>query len=204
MSETLDIVLVRHGPTLWNVAARFQGQTNTPLSQEAIDVLTNCRLPLRFSDYDMVSSPLQRAVHTAQALDVRNAVLEPRLMEMHYGQWQGKTRSEIGALLGNKMQEMESLGIDFRPAGGESPRELRTRVQSWLVDVAQRSRPVVGFTHKGVIHMALAIATGWDLKSKRPYKLDWRSVHCFSLDQETLCLSVNEVNIPLRSGVGGG
>ena len=199
MAEQLDIVLVRHGPTLWNAAGRFQGHTDTPLSPETVASLTGCRLPARFVDYSMVSSPLERTLRTAQLLGADNLVREPRIMEMYYGQWQGKTRGDIAAELGSELALLESRGIDFRPAGGESPRELRTRLQAWLAEVAAGSRPVVAFTHKGVIHMAIAMATGWDLMSKRPYKLDWRSAHCFGLDIETLGLCVKEMNIPFGS-----
>ena len=87
----------------------------------------------------------------------------------------------------------------FDPPVVRAPRELRTRLQAWLAEVAAGSRPVVAFTHKGVIHMAIAMATGWDLMSKRPYKLDWRSAHCFGLDIETLGLCVKEMNIPFGS-----
>jgi probable phosphoglycerate mutase len=54
------------------------------------------------------------------------------------------------------------------------------RVRQWLPEV---SVPTLAVTHRGVIRVILAAATGWDMRGKPPVKLDWRAVHLFELDE---------------------
>ena len=74
------------------------------------------------------------------------------------------------------MAENEARGWDFRPEGGESPREVLARVRSWL---AELSAPTLAITHRGVIRAIYATAAGWDLRGKPPAKLDWTAVQLF-------------------------
>ena len=82
------------------------------------------------------------------------------------------------------MRENEDRGWDFRPPGGESPREVLSRVRPWLAEVAMRGEPTLAVTHRGVIRVVLAEALGWDLRGKPPVKLDWSAVHLFRLGPE--------------------
>jgi probable phosphoglycerate mutase len=43
--------------------------------------------------------------------------------------------------------------------------------------------PTLAITHRGVIRVVLAAATGWDMLGKPPVKLDWRAAHFFELDE---------------------
>ena len=66
----------------------------------------------------------------------------------------------------------EGQGLDFRPPGGESRRELRARVREVLMELAGDARPAVLVCHKGVIQAALSLATGWDYLGKPPVRLE--------------------------------
>ena len=79
------------------------------------------------------------------------------------------------------MAANEALGLDFRPAGGESPREVQARLAPLLVEVAARPGPVVAVTHKGVIRALLALATGWDMRGPPPLRLAWDRGHAFAV-----------------------
>ena len=65
-------------------------------------------------------------------------------------------------------------GPDFRPPGGESPREVQVRVVEWARTAAGAVSNVVAITHKGVIKATMGLACGWDLTGKAPVRLDWR------------------------------
>ena len=122
----------------------------------------------------IVSSPLARCVETAALIGASSAEREPRLAEMSWGAWEGRRLPDLRAELGRAMEENEARGWDFRPAGGESPREVLVRVRSWLAGLAE---PTLAVTHRGVIRAVLASASGWDLLGKPPAKLDWSAVH---------------------------
>lgn len=169
------LALLRHADTAWSVSGRIQGRTDVPLLAGA-----SRRLPERCRGMRVVTSPLLRCVQTAQLLGAPDAGREPRLAEMDWGQWEGETLARLREQ--PSMLENEARGFDFRPAGGESPREVLARVGPWLREVAQEERPTLAVTHRGVIRVVFALACGWDLRGPPPLKLDWHAAHFFRLD----------------------
>jgi probable phosphoglycerate mutase len=104
---------------------------------------------------------------------------EPRLKEMHWGAWEGLRISELRRDLGSVMDENEARGLDFRPLGGESPRELQARLRPWLEETGRAKSPIAAVCHNGVIRAVLSLATGWDMKGKPPVKLRDATLHVF-------------------------
>jgi probable phosphoglycerate mutase len=123
-------------------------------------------------------------VETAALLGVPDAAREPRIIEMDWGEWEGRTLAELREQLGEAMAENEARGLDFRPPGGESPRAVIERIKPWLRETAAEGVPTLAVTHRGVIRAILAEATGWDMRGPPPAKLDWRAVHFFRLDAQ--------------------
>ncbi|MBQ9045862.1 MAG: histidine phosphatase family protein [Oscillospiraceae bacterium] len=82
----MRILLIRHGMTLLGEQKRYQGSTDTPLSESGRDALR------RVDDADHVyHSPLLRASETAQILFPhagKSAVSD--LREMHFGVFEGR------------------------------------------------------------------------------------------------------------------
>jgi probable phosphoglycerate mutase len=102
------------------------------------------------------SSPLSRAVETAQILSGAPPREEPALSEMDWGEWEGYGLDDLRQRFGDAFARNEAAGLDFRPPGGESPREVRDRVVRWLGEIAALGEPVVAVTHKGVLRAVLA------------------------------------------------
>ena len=172
------LALLRHGDTAWSAAGRIQGRSDVPLSDEGRAALTAFRLPACCRDMRVVTSPLSRCIETAALIGAPRAPVDARLAEMHWGAWEGRTLGELRDELGAAMRENEDRGWDFRPAGGETPREVLARLTSWLRELAA---PTLAITHRGVIRAIYAAATGWDLRGPPPAKLDWHAVHLFRL-----------------------
>lgn len=166
------VALLRHADTAWSREGRIQGRTDVDLLPGvAVPSLTKTCQGMR-----IVTSPLRRCVQTAALLGAPDAPREPRLIEMDWGDWQGQTLAALRESLGEAMRENEARGLDFRPPNGESPREVLLRVKTWLREVAT---PTLAVTHRGVIRAVLAQATGWDMRGKPPFKLDWSAAHVF-------------------------
>ncbi|MDJ0950076.1 MAG: histidine phosphatase family protein [Alphaproteobacteria bacterium] len=192
------LALIRHAPTAWNSQGRIQGQTDVPLDAAGARLLSTWRLPDALQGFVWTSSPLQRATETAHALGApADMSCEPRLMEMHWGEWEGRTLVELRQELGEEMADNEARGLDFRPPGGESPRDLQARLQPWLRDRGEQSVPTIAVTHKGVIRAILALATDWDMTDKPPVKLSRSAVHLFMLD-ETGTPVADRLNMSLK------
>jgi probable phosphoglycerate mutase len=194
------VFLVRHGRTPWNDDKRIQGHTDIPLNDDGRAELSALRVPSEYKSWPVHASPLQRAVETARLLQLKSPLLDPRLKEMHYGEWEGTTWAELEVRYGDALAVRARRGLEFRPDGGESPAELKLRLTSWLDDVRSQGRDTVAVTHKGVIRMALAMATGWDLVSKAPAKLRWDCGHLFTLSANERCaIEVAALNVALVS-----
>jgi len=176
---------------------RLQGRTDRPLSPSGRAVVGGMRLPRELTGYRWVSSPLRRAVATAQLLGADGCAIEPRLIEMDWGRWEGCRLEDMRRDLGPAMAANEARGLDFRPDGGESPREVQVRLQPWLAGLAVQAQPTIAVTHKGVIRALLAMATGWDMVGKPPLKLDWAAVHMFAVGSGGE-LGIDRLNVGLN------
>lgn len=98
----LEILLIRHGQTDWNVERRIMGNQPIGLNttgKTQIKQLASALKPLTF-DF-IYSSPLQRTQETSQIINEGrnlNIELHANLREIEYGDWIGKTFQEIKAL----------------------------------------------------------------------------------------------------------
>ena len=178
----IPVLLIRHGPTTWNAARRIQGHTDIPLSNEGRADLARRQLPEEYRGWRWFCSPLRRTRETAALLGASDPSPDPRLAEMRWGEWEGRTLDSLRAEFGEEMATRERLGLDFRAPGGESPREARARLAAWLAEVAAAGEPVIAVTHKGILRAAMSLATGWEYLDKPPVALDWTRAHLFEAD----------------------
>lgn len=190
------IVFIRHGPTDWNAQGLIQGQTDVPLSPAGRAEVSRWRVPPDFLGYDWYASPLARAVETARLLGIAAPALEPRLMEAHWGEWEGLSLADLRAELGDTLAANERRGLDLTPPGGESPRMVRARLAAWLAEMAPRRRPLVAVCHAGVLRAAYSHATGWDMKAPPPLARDHGYAHRYELTPAGT-LTVHSLNIAL-------
>ncbi|MCP4326827.1 MAG: histidine phosphatase family protein [Alphaproteobacteria bacterium] len=191
------VALIRHGPTAWNEAGRIQGRRDTPLSDGGRGEVGRWRVPAELADFAWISSPLVRAVETARLLGAPEPLAtDARLAEMHWGAWEGLTLADIRRRGGETARANEDRGLDFRPHGGESPREVQVRVGSWLADIAAAGTPTLAVAHKGVIRAIFALASGWDMRGKPPHKMAWAAAHAFDIDDGGRP-RIGHLNLPL-------
>lgn len=178
----MRIAFLRHGPTAWNEAGRIQGHTDIPLSEAGLAKMAALRLS--FICPRVYCSPLLRARQTAQALGLDNPVLDDRLREQHWGDWEGLTRDEILARHGADafLKVGSARGEDFRPLGGESTGELHARVSAFLKDIAANDSDAVVVAHLGVVRAAYTLASGWAMDTPMPPDLDISKILLLSLD----------------------
>lgn len=196
-------VAIRHAPTGWNAEGRIQGQRDAPLSAEGRAAAEAWRLPPEFAGPEWVwlVSPLSRARETARLLwpgpGAPAVRLEPALMEMRWGQWEGRMLADLRHEGGATMAENEARGLDFRPPGGESPRDLQTRLKPLLARVAAEGRPALAVCHRGVIRALVSLATGWDMTGKPPVEPAPGCAHAFRLAEDGRP-EIDRFNIPLE------
>jgi probable phosphoglycerate mutase len=197
MTEGVPLVAIRHAPTEWNAARRLQGRTDVALGAAGIEAAQGWRADAAWRGYRVIASPLKRAQETARLLFPQHAItLDPRLMEMDFGAWEGRSLAELHAEPGAEAEARESLGLDFSAPGGETPRQVQARVQPLLDAIAAAAEPTIIVTHKAVLRALLALATGWQMLDKPPVKLKPDSAHLFRLDRDGK-ISVERMNVSL-------
>ncbi len=95
------LLLVRHGQTLWNHVARYQGHTDIDLSDTGRTQAKLLSMRLAGVSLQAVyASDLRRALDTARIIaephDLAVQAL-PQLREINFGAWEGLTFKEIKA-----------------------------------------------------------------------------------------------------------
>jgi broad specificity phosphatase PhoE len=88
----------------------------------------------------LYTSPLQRAKQTAQFLSDRlgiSQVDDPRLMEIHQGDWQTRLRTDIESLYPELFKSWETDPWVVTPPGGENLSQVQSRVYDALDDIQQ-------------------------------------------------------------------
>lgn len=183
------IALLRHGPTRWNAEKRLQGQRDTVLSPDGREVVAAWRLPAPWSHAAIVSSPLRRCLETIEILrethpDLGSPTVDRRFIERDWGSWEGRTLAEMRREQGERMVRNEALGLDFRPDGGESAREMQHRLVPALAELAQQDEGRLVVAHRGVIRAIYALATGWDMRTDPPDKLSRHALQVFLLARD--------------------
>jgi probable phosphoglycerate mutase len=192
----MRIALFRHGPTDWNARHLIQGHTDIPLSEDGLRKMQGLRVP--FAAARIFSSPMQRTQQTARAMGLENPVLDARLMEQHWGHWEGMSLQEIADKHGKDAFLRAGRKEQFRPPGGESTAEVMTRVADFLRDAAQAGSDAIAVTHMGALRAAYTLATGWNMATPMPADLDTGkilvlelgpdgrpAIHTLNLDFET-------------------
>lgn len=199
----INLAFLRHGITKMNELGCIQGRMDIALSPKGIDQVGSWVLPSFVQNWAWASSPARRCQQTAALLlhqEASGKILIKTMasfLEMSWGEWEGFSVDELRRIYRKKMANLESLGLDFCPPGGESPRQVQQRILQGIDQLSKTKKHHVIVTHKGVIRAALSLATGWDMVQKPPIKLKWDALHCFKIDASGK-LKVDQLNFSLN------
>ena len=131
------LILVRHGEVDANLHYAYLGRRDDRLNANGraqaralADAFTGIHVDR------IVSSPLQRALETAAAIAVStggSVDVDPRLIELDFGSWEGRSRAEVVGAGAHERREVERWEADpsLPTPGGESLVELQERVVGW-------------------------------------------------------------------------
>ena len=170
MTASPTIVFVRHGQTDWNVEGRLQGQRDVPLNATGrAEAKRNgevilARLPEAVG-FDFVSSPLSRTRETmeilraAMGLDPKAYAVDPRLLEITFGELEGLTYRDVEARDPGWSRARHADKWNYLPPGGESYSMLSVRIVGWFDSLAAETIVVA---HGGVGRVLRAHLLGLD------------------------------------------
>jgi probable phosphoglycerate mutase len=126
-----DVYLIRHGETEWSAAHRHTSYTDLELTADGerqAAALAPALAGHRF--VAVLASPRKRALRTAELAGLAVTDVDDRLVEWDYGEYEGRTTSEIRT-------EQPGWSIWERGApGGETPEQVTKRADDLIADVA--------------------------------------------------------------------
>jgi len=192
------LALLRHGPTKWTIEHRLQGRADLPLSAEGRADVRGWHLPGEVTQFQWLTSPLGRARETARLLGHPQARIDERLIEMSFGEWEGRRTADLRVELGPRLAEIEMLGLDLRPPGGESPRDVQMRLRPLLEELGRSGADVLAVTHKSVIRAIHSLATGWLMEDEPRPPLTPFALHIYQLGPDGT-VSPHRLNLSLKA-----
>jgi len=149
------VVVWRHGRTQWNLAGRFQGQSDVELDEVGVEQARSAaRILTGLKPAAIVSSDLLRAATTAAELGVLTGLPvrpDAGLRETYLGTWQGLTREEVAERFPGE-EEAWLRGDLERRGGGESMAEVAARALATTAGALAEIGPddtLVVVTHGG-------------------------------------------------------
>jgi 2,3-bisphosphoglycerate-dependent phosphoglycerate mutase len=119
-----QLVLIRHGESVWNLENRFTGWADVDLTQKGIDQAIAAGKSLKKAGYEFdiaYTSVLRRAIRTLWYVqDEMNLMWIPvvhswRLNERHYGALTGLNKAETAAKYGDEQVHIWRRSFDIRP-----------------------------------------------------------------------------------------
>jgi broad specificity phosphatase PhoE len=180
------LILVRHSITASSAAGRNLGQrSDLPLTAEGVELadrlgraLVDELSELPHDELRVASSPALRCRQTAgpvaAALGIGEAAIEvePGLLEIDYGDWDGLTTDETREQFPVLRARYEADPWETACPNGESGRDVATRafavldpIEAWLAE--DRARCAVVVAHNHVNRVRLCALFGWPMREYR-------------------------------------
>ena len=179
----MQIVLVRHGATDWNLQGRCQGATDRELSVVGIRQAEQIATLLRDEDIEAVyASDLRRARQTAELISQPHnlpVMIEENIRELNHGALEGLTFNEIKENYAEFLTRWRSVPAEIQVPGGERLADVAERAWQGVARIAERhatGRSIVVVSHNFPILGIVCRVTGTHLNNYRTFHLDPCSV----------------------------
>ena len=178
---TQDVWLIRHGETEWSRSGQHTGVTDLPLTETGRRAARALAPTLARESFALVlSSPLKRARETCELAGLGDrARLDPDLREWNYGEYEGRTTTEI-----HERKPGWLVFMDGAP-GGESPDDVGRRADRVIARARAAPGNVAMFSHGHLLRVVAARWLGWPVAAGRHFLLDTGTVNVLSAYRES-------------------
>ena len=201
----VEIILARHGETDWNVGEVFRGRADVELNETGVRQAELLGEYLSEVKMDAVySSPLKRAMKTAEAIAGRQALkvnAVQNLIDFDFGEWQGLSHQEVRERYPELYADWISLPEQVRIPGGESLEDVRNRAMPFVEDAVMRCGEgrIVLVSHRVVNKVLICAMLGLDNSHFWNIKLDTCGITRFSYEGDGLILTKHNDTSYLKS-----
>lgn len=179
----MEILLIRHGETEWNVSNVFRGRKDVSLSKNGLQQAELLAGYLATRRIDAIySSPLKRALQTADAIARHQRLkvqVHPGLIDLNFGEWEGLSRQQAQ----EKYRELYSDWLEkphlVRMPGGERLEDVRKRALAVVADVIAKNKGTIALvSHRVVCKVLICALLGLD------------DSHFWNIEQDTCGITV--------------
>lgn len=171
----MNLYLIRHTTPLFEAGTCY-GQTDIDVANSFDDECRTLRQKIAGISFDAVfSSPLQRCVKLAIAMQLGEVQFDARIQELNFGDWEMQNWDVI------PREEFEVWSHNYAqlaPPNGETFTELHIRSTAFIRDLQQQymGKNIAAFSHGGVIRAMLAEVLNMPLKGLFRFTVDYASI----------------------------
>jgi 2,3-bisphosphoglycerate-dependent phosphoglycerate mutase len=199
-----QLVIFRHGQSLWNLENRFTGWVDVDLSEKGISEAENAGLKLKGYKFDFAySSALKRAQDTL-TLVLRSAghvplqpIYNEALNERMYGDLQGLDKEETAKKYGVEQVKIWRRSFDVPPPNGESLKDTAARVlpyfESEIVPKLKSGKNVVIAAHGNSLRALIMYLEKMTPDEILEFEIATAQPRLYELDDQMQVLSVKNL-----------
>lgn len=161
----MEIIVVRHGQSEANKNG-VVGYPEVPLTEEGKQQALALAERLKGLDIEAIyTSTMLRALDTAAPLATKikkKIIADPRLGEVRFGRLEGMPDPKAEKLISSSIRDLfDAYEYDFSQWGGETSKDVETRVQSFLDDLKKQPYELVLIIcHGGIVRWLNFLITG--------------------------------------------
>ncbi|MBI2831024.1 MAG: histidine phosphatase family protein [Chloroflexi bacterium] len=179
-----EIILARHGETLWNAENIFRGRADIGLSETGLkqaELLAEYLSGLKVEA--IYSSPLRRARETALTIARYHKIgvgMASELIDLSFGEWEGMSRQEVKEKYKELYEQWEEAPEKAKMPSGESLDDARERAVRMVNNViAWHNGTVILVSHRVVNKVLICALLGLDNSHFWDIKLDTCGITTF-------------------------
>ena len=170
----MEIYFVRHGQTVWNVEKRFQGLSDSPLTELGITQAKLLGEKLKDIKFDkFYSTSLKRAYDTANYIKgnrKQKVEIFDDFVEISMGDMEGIKQEDFKKLYPEQVKNFFFNQLEYNPSsfGGESFLEVRERVIRGLnkfIELNKNYERVLVVSHGATLKTLLHYISGKDIST---------------------------------------
>jgi alpha-ribazole phosphatase len=181
--QRLKLTLIRH-TSLQIEPGICYGQSDIDVAASFANEVANTQKKLAEMTFDSIyTSPLQRCVKLAEALNLGDVVEDARLKELHFGDWELHAWDDI------PREIFDDWAYDYAnkaPPNGETFSQLQQRGIHFLDEIKNKhaDKNILVISHGGLIRALLAHVLNMELKGLFRFTIDHASVTQLDFSQQ--------------------
>lgn len=194
----MKLLLTRHGQTDWNIAGRYQGQSDIPLNQTGWKQAEGLAERLsRETIHAVYASDLSRAMDTARKIvDVQQQTpalhKDPRWRELSFGAWEGMNYKEMSAHSPSVFSKWMLDPQHISTPNGETLEQLAERVHAAFKEIKSKHKDetVLVVSHSGALQALLSVVLGVDLNRYWQFRISQASLSELNVFPDSVTLNL--------------